>query len=89
MFSLLQHFGAVGGIKLPPPQHRPMRKGGGGGKRCRFAAEEMRENNEWCFQAYGRPLTLVTSCKFLVWILVVLDDEWPVVVVNFWKAQVN
>ena len=39
------------------------------------------------FQAYGRPLGMVTSFKYLGRVLSALDGEWPVVVANIWKAR--
>ena len=44
-------------------------------KRRRLAAEEMREIMERAFQAYSRTLELVTSFKYLGWIMAASDDN--------------
>ena len=42
---------------------------------------------ERAFQAYVSPLETVTSFKYLGQALTDLDDDWPEVVANLWKAQ--
>ena len=47
----------------------------------------MKESAEWDFRAYGRPLTLAPSSKYLVQILTASDDDWPAVVKNLRKEK--
>ena len=49
----------------------------------------MWESTEWDFQAYGRPLTLVSLFNYIGQLLNSLDDDWPVVVENLSKARIN
>ena len=49
--------------------------------------EELRESAERAFQAYRRPLKMVTSFKYLGRFLTVADKKWPAVVGNLWKAR--
>ena len=46
----------------------------------------MQERVERDFQAYGRPLDTVTPFKYLGWVLMAADDDWPVVIGNLWNA---
>ena len=39
------------------------------------------------FQAYGNPLEMVTSFKYLGRIFTASDEIWPSVVGNIWKDQ--
>ena len=39
------------------------------------------------FEAYGRPLDTVTKFKYLVRIIMELDDDWPAFVANLRKAR--
>ena len=50
--------------------------------RCRLAAEEMWESNERSLRAYVRPLTSLSSFKYLGRIIGASDNEWPAVVSN-------
>ena len=59
---------------------------GGERKRQRLAEEEMQESVNRSFQAYGRPIVTSTSFKYLGWVLMVANDNWPEVVGNLWKA---
>ena len=63
------------------------RKKGTEWKRRRLEAEEARESTERAFKEYGRPLTSVSSFKYLVHILMALDDDWAEVVGNLWKER--
>ena len=47
----------------------------------------MQESTERGSQAYGRPLKMVTSFKFLERFLTTADDDWPAVVGNLRKAR--
>ena len=49
----------------------------------------MREITERAFQAYGRPLVMVTLFKYLGRVLTAVDDNWPAVVGNLQKAQMS
>ena len=48
---------------------------------------QLNRSTERAFQAYGRPLNLVTSFKYLVWILTALENDWPVVVGNLRNSR--
>ena len=54
---------------------------------CRLAAEEVQASIERSSQAYGRPLTLVSSFKYLGIVLIASDNEWTSVVGNLQKNQ--
>ena len=49
-------------------------------KHRRMVEEDIWESVERVFQAYGRPLDMVTSLKYLVRVLTVVDDELQEVV---------
>ena len=51
-------------------------------ERHRLVEEEIRESAARAFQAYGRPIEMVTSFKYLGWVLMSLDDDWLEVVGN-------
>ena len=53
----------------------------------RLAAGDMRESVARAFQAYGRPLKMVASFKYLGRIMTALDENWPAVVENLWKSR--
>ena len=38
------------------------------------------------FQSYGRPLSRISSCKYLDRVLMSADDDWAVVILNPMKA---
>ena len=46
-------------------------------KRQRLAAEEEREVTSRAFRAYGRPLEMVTSFKYLGRLISETDNNWP------------
>ena len=52
-----------------------------------MAEEELRESVERAFQAYGRPLEMVNSFKYLGRVLTEVDDDWTAVVRNLKKAR--
>ena len=52
-----------------------------------MAAEEARAEAEMAFKAYGHPLTMVSSFKYLGSVLSASDDDWPAVVANLRKAR--
>ena len=39
------------------------------------------------FQAYKRPLDMVTVFKYLGWVLTACSDGFPGLIVNIWKSQ--
>ena len=53
--------------------------------RRRMAEEDMRDITERAIQAYGRPLAMVNSFKYLRQVLTAADDYWPVG--KFWKER--
>ena len=55
--------------------------------RRRLAEEELREISERFFKAYGAPLENVTAFKYLVWVMMARDDDWPEVAGNLQKAR--
>ena len=56
-------------------------------KRCRLGPEDLRENTGQDLWAYGCTLDLVPSFKYLGRIIMASDNDYPVVVINLWKAQ--
>ena len=56
-------------------------------KQRRLAAEEEREVTARDFSAYGRPLEMVTSFRYLGLVISVIDDDWPEVVKNLSRAR--
>ena len=62
-------------------------KKGGERKQRRLAAEESGVVFSTSFRAYGTPLEMVTSFKYLDRVLLVADDEWLTVFQNVVKAQ--
>ena len=52
-----------------------------------MSAEEEREVTPRAFSAYGRPLGMVNSFKYLGWLISVANDDWPEVVRILEKAQ--
>ena len=58
-------------------------------KRQRLAAEEEREFTVRAFNAYGRPLEMVTSFKYLGRVISETEDDWLAVVRNLdWAKTV-
>ena len=49
--------------------------------------EEMRENAERDFQAYGKRLETATLFKYLGRVLTAADEKFPALVGNLWKSQ--
>ena len=56
-------------------------------KCCCLAEEEARAGTEMSLTAYGVPLALVTSFKYLGRVLVAEDDDWPAVIPNLQHAR--
>ena len=50
-------------------------------------AEEEREVTTRAFSAYGRPLEMATSFKYLGRLISTKDNNWPEVVKNFSQAR--
>ena len=58
-------------------------------KRWQLATEEEREVTTRDFSAYGRPLEMVTSFKYLGQVISAVDDDWPAAVKNLaWARKV-
>ena len=55
--------------------------------RRRLAAEEEREVTVRAFSAYGRPLEMVTSFKYLGRVILEMEDNWPEVVRKLAQAK--
>ena len=56
-------------------------------KRRRLAAEGEREVTLRAFSAYGCPLEIVTSFKYLGWVILATDDDCPDVVRKLDQAK--
>ena len=41
----------------------------------RLAEEDIRESTDRAFQAYGKPLEMVNSFKYLAWVMTAGDDD--------------
>ena len=54
-------------------------------KRRQLVEEDLWESPERVFRAYGEPLEIVTSFKYLVRVMTVGDNNWPSVTVNLRK----
>ena len=58
-------------------------------KRRKLAAEEEREVTARYFSAYGRPLEMATSFKYLGRLILAADNDWPSVLKNLaWVKKV-
>ena len=57
-------------------------------KRWKLAAEEERTVTSRVFSAYGRPLDMVISFRYLGRMISAADGDWPAVIRNLEKAQV-
>ena len=55
--------------------------------RWRLAAEEEREVTVRAFRAYGIPLEMVTSFKYLGRVISAADDDWTAVAKNLARAR--
>ena len=54
-----------------------------------MALGKLRDSAERAFQAYGRPIDMVNSYKYLARVLTAADGDWPEVVGNLkkeWKS---
>ena len=47
----------------------------------------MRDSTERAFEAYGKPLEMVSMFKYLGWVMTTGDDNWTAVVGNLVKAR--
>ena len=47
----------------------------------------MQDSTERAFEAYGKPLEMVMTFKYLRRVMTSGDDDWPAVVVNLVKAR--
>ena len=56
-------------------------------KRIWVSVEDMRASTAMAFHAYSRPMTSITSFKYLGRIMTTSDDDWPAVVGNPSKAR--
>ena len=56
-------------------------------KHQRLAEEESRERSSIAFRAYGQPLAMVTSFRYLGRTLTAMGDDWTGVVGNLWKER--
>ena len=56
-------------------------------KRQRLEAEEESAATSRAFRAYGRPMDMVTSFKYLEWVISAADNDWTEVVRNLAKAR--
>ena len=86
MVPSMQHAGsmALNGMY----RHTTKCKKGAERKRRRLVAEEERAVTSRAFSAYGRPLDMVTSFKYLGWVISAVDNYWTAVVGNLSKARV-
>ena len=55
----------------------------------RLAETETRENADWEFHAYGKPMEAVSEFRYLGWLLMATDDDWLAVAGNIRKAWVS
>ena len=55
-------------------------------KRRRMAEEDLQESAERAFQAYGISIKIISSFKYLGWVLTAAEDNWTEVVRNLSKA---
>ena len=56
-------------------------------KRRHLAKEEARVGAETVFTSYGVPLAQVNSFKYIGWIIMAVDDDWPELVRDLQKAR--
>ena len=56
-------------------------------ERCLLSAEDEREVTSRAFRAYGSPLDMMTSFKYLGQVISAADYDWPAVVGNLAKAR--
>ena len=68
-------------------RHKAQCSQGAERKRRRLASEEEREVATRAFSAYGRPLDIVTSFRYLGQVISTADDDWPEVVKNLARAR--
>ena len=56
-------------------------------KRWRLAVEEYMEVTSRYFRAYGSPLEMVNSFRYLGWVISEADDNWTAIGKNFSRAR--
>ena len=56
-------------------------------KRCRMAEAELRDITERALEAYGKPLEIVSTFKYLGRVMTAGDGNWPSVAGNLAKAR--
>ena len=56
-------------------------------KRLQLVEEDDREVTARDFSAYGLPLDMVTSFKYLGWVISAADNDWPTVVKNLTRSR--
>ena len=56
-----------------------MCKKGAERKRRRMTEAELRDSTDRSFKAYGKPLEMVATFKYLVRVMTAGDDNWPAV----------
>ena len=64
-----------------------MCKKGAERKRRRIAEAELRDSTERAFEAYGKPLEMVATFKYLGKVMTEGDDDWPAVAGNLVKER--
>ena len=64
-----------------------MCKKGAESKRQRMAEAELRDSTERALEAYGKPLEMVSTFKYLGWVMTAGYDDWPAVAGNLVKAR--
>ena len=57
-------------------------------KQQQLAEEEERAVTSRTFSAYGRPLEMVTSFRYLGRVILAADENWPALIRNMAKARV-
>ena len=69
--DMMVHWLALNGRHLATAQYNK-----GAERKCRRLAEEdIRESTERAFQAYGKPLEMVNSFKYLAWVMTAGNDD--------------
>ena len=64
-----------------------MCKKGAERKRRQMSEAEFRDITERAFKAYGKPLEMVSTFKYLGRVMMAVDDDWPAVAGNLVKAR--
>ena len=69
-------------------RHIVQRNNGAERKRRRLVEEEERDVTSKAFSSYERPLYMLTSFRYLGWVMSVTYDDWAAVVRNLYRAMV-